>query len=298
MSRQAILKARLIGMVAVLAAVGLNGPVEATAGEADAGVDAAQAEPDDLCGFKAPPPVPGEARTPSTAAATHRFYYAGGLDQSVIGTEGATAEIPVNRAQGEPAPGHTLTELSITSTDNRQAVEVGWTIDRGLFPDWSPRLFVYHWVDGNQTCYNGCGFVAEPACPGVFEVGRLLLSPERPAGTTLAFTIWHVDNRWDIYVGACKVGYFPDSLWNGRFTRPSVIQVFGEVSARVTSWDPCGDMGTGAFPTQTTGAQLRLSPIPWTNGSIDLATNQPTPDLYQAVKTSRNTVRYGGPGRC
>lgn len=53
----------------------------------------------------------------------------------------------------------------VQSEDGRHIVEVGWTVDRELNGDAQPHLFVYHWVDGQATCYNGCGFVQySPLC--------------------------------------------------------------------------------------------------------------------------------------
>jgi hypothetical protein len=55
------------------------------------------------------------------------------------------------------------------TTDRNFIVEVGWTVDDSLNGDYRPHLFVYHWVNNGETCYNGCGFVQvkSPYSPGM-----------------------------------------------------------------------------------------------------------------------------------
>ena len=98
--------------------------------------------------------IPANASTSSGQGAT--FHY---VDGSVIGiADGASVQIDQARPVIGPAY-HSLIELAVESLDSSQIVEVGWTVDKELNGDDLPHLFVFHWVDGAPTCYNGCGFV-------------------------------------------------------------------------------------------------------------------------------------------
>jgi hypothetical protein len=183
---------------------------------------------------------------------------------------------------------HTLGEVAAQSADGRQIVEVGWTVDRGLFGDANPHLFVFHWVNGVATCYNGCGFV--PAS-SIATAGMTL-----PVGGTPQFAIQHFQGNWWVGYSGTWFGFFPDSLWSGGFTKAGLTQWFGEVAAN--SGSPCTDMGTGLLPSSTSAATiLGISFFggPAANISLNTITN---PALYSAAKTSSNSVRFGGPGAC
>src|SRR5204863_2851819 len=87
--------------------------------------------------------------------------------------------------QADPALGagdyHSLAEIAVESADAKQIVEIGWTVDAGVNGDLQPHVFSYHWVDGQTTCYNGCGWVqvsttkqpgmrVAPGEPHVYEI--------------------------------------------------------------------------------------------------------------------------------
>lgn len=74
------------------------------------------------------------------------------------------------------------------SSDQRQALEVGWKMDRGLNGDDTPHLFVFHWVDGARTCYNGRGFVPRNE-PGYTAGATLPVSVSAPK-------ILHTEQLW------------------------------------------------------------------------------------------------------
>lgn len=44
---------------------------------------------------------------------------------------------------------HSLAE--ITAENNGQIVEIGWTV---AIPFLDPQIFVFHWINGQPTCYN------------------------------------------------------------------------------------------------------------------------------------------------
>jgi len=62
-----------------------------------------------------------------------------------------------NPAISAAARTHSLFEFSVQGgVGNGNIVEIGWFKNTGYS---GPHLFVYHWVNWMQTCYNGCGWV-------------------------------------------------------------------------------------------------------------------------------------------
>ena len=85
-----------------------------------------------------------------------KYHYSSGLQYAE--TDGTYANLVIGKPDLAEEDYHTLAEIAVQSADGKQIVEVGWTVDRGVNGDDDPHLFVYHWVDGKETCYNGCGF--------------------------------------------------------------------------------------------------------------------------------------------
>ena len=63
---------------------------------------------------------------------------------------------------------HSLAEMAVEAKDANgnmgQIIEIGWRVDPSDFAgDETPRLFIFHWVNGVPKCYdqenNGCGFI-------------------------------------------------------------------------------------------------------------------------------------------
>jgi hypothetical protein len=184
---------------------------------------------------------------------------------------------------------HSLAELAVSSGGS-QIVEVGWIVDRNLNGDDNPHLFVYHWVDGNQSCYNGCGFV--PFVGGDITPGVTL-----PVSDTDLHQFWIVHSVTDWLVGYDNhyLGHFPDSLWGGRFTKSDMVQWFGEVADPTTS--PCTEMGNGLHAAAANAA--RIQNVGFYGGPTpEISIRQPTPQFYTALKTSSVSMSYGGPGSC
>jgi hypothetical protein len=232
----------------------------------------------------APPPVASARRTAVTPLATS-FMYGAGFQTAAA--QGSFATYTVSRPALASADFHSLAELAVQSADQRQIVEVGWTVDRGLFGDAEPHLFVYHWVNGGQTCYNGCGYVANPGTP---QPG-LTLQPS----TTATFGIQHSVDRWLIMYNSVSIGFFPDSLWGGTFTQAGLTEWFGEVA--VSGAAPCTDMGNGQFAASSSAAQI--SGIGFFGGPAPaIGTFATNPSFYTAATVSSSSMRYGGPGAC
>lgn len=197
------------------------------------------------------------------------------------------------KTMGNSLQGHTLVELSVGTADGKQYVEVGW-----ILPDASgnakPRLFVYHWVDGHTSCYNGCGFVQ---VSGSIHPGDLLT-----VGATGTYKINYSGGQWQVFYDGTKVGYFPESLWGGKFTQAGFTQIFGEVSS--STMNTCTQMGNGIYGSHagsllisnytllgsTTARDLSPFNLNNFNGSVNPGYN------YGAATAT--SLRIGGPGSC
>jgi hypothetical protein len=216
------------------------------------------------------------------------YHYAGAYQY--VEAEGTYANLVVGKPRLENEDFHTLAEIAVQSADAKQIVEVGWTVDRGVNEgSEEPHLFVYHWVDGKESCYNGCGFVpySKTAVPG----GKL------PTGVSKRFGIQHFNGAWWIAYDTEWVGYFPDSLWTKTpFTQSGLIQWFGEVAA--SSSDPCTQMGAGTTPEDPAAARvgsIALLGGPQVAVTMDAKNLDETPAKYTVDQRSSRTFGYGGP---
>lgn len=246
------------------------------------------------------PPSQGNVGTRLQAAATGddgSICYYGACYNYVSGRQyadasGASVQLWTARPELDAADydAHSLQELAVQSADASQIVEIGWTVDRQLNGDLAPHLFVFHWVDGVPTCYNGCGFVptSTAVTPGM----------ELPSGSLGTFRINHVRDRWELSLDGIMFGYFPDALWQGRYTRLGLVQAFGEVAS--TTAPACDDMGTGKFAdsaasSRITGFRLLDSATP-----VGLSMLVTSPGLYDDAAVTPSSFRLGGPGtgRC
>ncbi|MER5549590.1 neprosin family prolyl endopeptidase [Streptomyces sp. NPDC001118] len=181
---------------------------------------------------------------------------------------------------------HSLQELAVQSSDQKSTVEVGWTVDLGLNGDLLPHLFVYHWVDGQESCYNGCGFVqvSDTATAGM-ALG---------VGEAADFSIQNVAGDWWIYYNQQAVGYFPGSLWNGSYTRAQTISAFGEVAHAAGA--TCESMGNGRFGSAPDSSWISDFHLLGSSTSSQLTVTATSPELYDAGETTPTSFRLGGPG--
>jgi len=216
------------------------------------------------------------------------FLYATGKQTAV--TDGVSATFTINNPKVGDDDWHSLAEIAVQSEDESQIVEVGWTVDRATFGDDQTHLFVYHWVDGLESCYN-CDFV--PYSKASIKPGAVLAENQIPGKL---FAIQRNNNAWWIAYDTEWIGSFPDSLWDGKFTQSGVVQVFGEVAAG--SKKPCTQMGNGIKPVLYETVAARISSVTYLNGppvalKVGSSTNQ-----YPTVQTSDRSFRYGGPAAC
>jgi hypothetical protein len=201
------------------------------------------------------PPTPPTVGTAKAAAAADRvvnFHYAVGAQ--VGETDGTWANLTVEKPKLVEGDYHTLAELAVRSADSQQTVEVGWTVDRSVNGDDDPHLFVFHWKDGKPSCYNACGFVqySKTVKPG----------DTLPVNSQKRFGIQHKDNVWWIAYNSEFIGYYPDSIWEGRYVKAGLTQWFGEVAS--PSLTPCTQMGNGRLSDH--GNAARIGSISMTKG--------------------------------
>ncbi|GGK98229.1 hypothetical protein GCM10012284_35590 [Mangrovihabitans endophyticus] len=232
------------------------------------------------------PPVSGLLNEPTTNAATSvNFFYSSGSQYAP--SDGTYANLVIGRPFLAREDYHTLAEIAVQSADGKQIVEVGWNVDRSVNGDEDPHLFVYHWVDRQETCYNGCGFVQYST---TFKPGDTL-----PTGVSKRFGVQYFNGAWWIAYDSEWIGYFPGGLWGGKYDKSGLIQWFGEVAASSTK--PCTDMGTGA-PAGSEDA-ARVGSVSLINGPDAKMNVKATASEYYGVNPlSDRTMRYGGAGAC
>jgi hypothetical protein len=197
---------------------------------------------------------------------------------------------PVQSPWVDTADWHSLAELAVQSADGQQIIEIGWRIYRP--DDQTPRLFIYHWINGQTTCYNsGCGFVQSTST--TIKPGMTLASSSTP----VQFAIEYFQGNWWYGYNGTWFGYLPGSLWNGTFTKAGLVQIFGEISS--TRSRPCTNMGNGIMGTSTSAAAV--TGVGYYNSTTAPSLAPTTADdstLYNSQVTSSNSFRYGGPGAC
>lgn len=204
---------------------------------------------------------------------------------------GASGQFDVAKPILATADAYSLTGLAVSSADRRQIIEVGWSVDRSLNGDNDPHLYVYHWVDGKPTCYNGCGFA-------LYDGGGGTPGMKLAAGDVRRLIILHASGGWWISAnnGTNWMGYFLDTIWGGHFTQAALEQWYGQVFAYTST--PCTDMGNGLFGTASSGARITGIALYDATVTPDIITAQSHPAYYTAFKVGPTELRFGGPGAC
>ncbi|MFC5034005.1 neprosin family prolyl endopeptidase [Streptomyces sp. DSM 41987] len=239
-------------------------------------------------------PPAADATTPTGPTCWFGACYDYVYGRQTTDTAGAAVRMEISDPEVNPTQigEHSLQELALQDTNRVSTVEVGWTVDPQLNGDSKPHLFVYHWVDGQTSCYNGCGFVPVST---KFTAGMAL----RP-GHAADFAIRNIGGDWWISYDHHDVGYFPGSLWKGTYSRAQVVTAFGEVAANTADVPSCTDMGNGR-----PGASPRASWI--SDYRLYKAADKPrftvsasSPQLYTYGKAKATSFRLGGSGsgRC
>lgn len=241
---------------------------------------------------KDPPPAATLATgtgTGCTYYAATQYYCRAGAYQYVT-SDGAYMSTPVQSPWVDAADYHSLAEMAVQSADGQQIIEIGWRTYRPT--DQVPRLFIFHWINGQPTCYNsGCGFVQSTST--TIQPGMALTSSSTP----VQFAIEYFQGNWWLGYNGTWFGYYPGSKWGGTYTKAGLVQIFGEVSSTRTT--PCSNMGNGNMGTST--AATAVTGVGYYNSTTAPSLARTTPDdstLYTSQVTSTNSFRYGGPGAC
>jgi hypothetical protein len=176
------------------------------------------------------------------------FYWASASDIRADQGGGLTMTIERPSVVGaDPiGTGHSLEEMSVQagpSYDN--IVEVGSIVLSG---ETDPQLFVYHWVDGVQTCYDGCGYqqYSNTYYPGM-DLSAMV-------GQSVYNGYVYYKGNWWAWFNDQWLGYFPGSLWDGQFQASQQVQWFGEVAA--TQFPPLTQMGDGLLASDPAAAPM------------------------------------------
>ena len=228
------------------------------------------------------------------------FYYGTASELRVADGGGMTFTIENPTVDNSGGGGHSIGEIAVMGTGGAGAglndVEMGFSVAPGQFGDTHPHLFIYHWINGNETCYNTCGWnqYSSTYSPGM-DLTALVGQP--------VYIGWvHFGNAWWGWFNDEWLGYINDSEWSGSFTRTAQIQWYGEVSSN-NGIPPRTQMGNGQFPSQTTAATMAtlcdVDAQAWVCFYRDQQSVGATRINYYDIlnHTSFGAVRYGGPGQ-
>jgi hypothetical protein len=243
---------------------------------------------------KVAPPAPRSlgAKADLAVAGKTNYFYAGAYQFAA--NTGSYANLVISKPTVNREDFHSLGEIAVQSLDGRQTVEVGWTVNRAMHGDDEPHLFVYHWVDKQESCYNACGFVpySKTIVPGM----------TLPQGVSKRFGIQYFkdgdgNGAWWIAYDSEWVGFFPDTLWQGRYTRSELVQWYGEVATERAA--PCGTlMGNGLRGSDPAAARIGTISLldgPEVNITVD---EKQQNEHYEVFRASDRTIRYGGKANC
>lgn len=220
-----------------------------------------------------------------SASVDNTFIYVAG--QQYVEADGASVRMYQAEPEVAPNDGHSLQELAVQSADSQQIVEVGWTVDRATDGDSAPHLFTFHWVNGQPSCYDTCGFVETAASAG--RPGMPV-----PVGQEGEYAIQHFQGRWWVGYDNQWFGYYSDSLWNGSYTRAGRIQTFGEVAAAGPT--TCTDMGDGQPGAASNASYITDFRLLGSTAAPALQTSATDSAHYSLGAVTPTSFRLGGPG--
>jgi neprosin-like protein len=250
-----------------------------------------------------PPPLPPSAK----ADEDYNVDYIYSTARQEVVSDGVYSTITIAKPWLADEDYHTLAELAVQSGDSKQIVEVGWTVDRRTNNgSEDPHLFVYHWVNKQESCYNGCGWVqySKNVKPG----------DTLPLGTK-RFGIQFTNGAWWIAYDSEWIGSFPAELWTEEgvtFEQTGLVQLFGEVAVS-NEEKTCTDMGNAVNPLdpdpKVAATSAYFTTTAYINPSVSMDFSYPALDKevgktaeqlsYYGIKPAPpRSFRYGGGGTC
>lgn len=229
------------------------------------------------------------------------FFYASSAEQRAADGGGMTftIEAPIVDNSGDDG-GHSVGEIAVmgpgSAAGSLDDVEMGFSVSPDQFGDSRPHLFIYHWVNGAETCYNTCGWnqYSNTYSPGMD------LTPF--VGQNVYIGWVHYRSAWWGWFNDQWLGYINDSEWTGTFTQTAQIQWYAEVASN-NGIPPKTQMGNGEFPSKSTAASMAtlcdVDAKAWVCFYRDLQSAGATRISYYDLlnHTSFGAVRYGGPGQ-
>jgi hypothetical protein len=185
---------------------------------------------------------------------------------------------------------HSLIEVSVQNGNN--ILELGWTVDPGVFGDNNPHLFTGIWINGVWQGYNPASFVDNSS--NAVNNGASLAGA---VGTSKTFGVIYTGGAWWVAYNGAYIGSFPGTLWSGAFTTGTVVQAFGEVAAN--SGSPCTDMGNGTLATSSVGPRVSSMTYNGATTGVNLGISTITnSSYYNAASITARSIRASGPGAC
>jgi Neprosin len=239
------------------------------------------------------PPSPPCAGVPSFGSCY--YYGSAGFTRTADGA-GMTMSVNSPTYNNSGGSGHSLDEIAVQGgTNNGNIVELGWLVSSDQNGDADPHIFVFHWKNWNQTCYNGCGWqqYSNTYFPG--QNIKALVGREVYIGYVYYQKNWWAwfDNQW--------LGYFPGSEWNNSYTKSALMQWFGEVASQ-NGVPPLTQMGDGVLPPAPKAAHMftlcdvdAKAWICWYRDQQSLSAT--VPKYYAIQRVGFGDTRYGGPGQ-
>jgi hypothetical protein len=208
------------------------------------------------------PPAPPAQRGDPVIGAPKNVYYSYAIARQQddkdapyhnVTSDGIYANLYVGKPYLDKQDWHTLAEIAVSSADGQQTIEAGWNIDRALYGNDDPHLFVFNWVDGVGQGYNSFSNYVPATTASIKPAATLAY------GTTHKFNIQHKydadGGKWWIALDDEWIGEFPDSIWDNEFTQTGRVQFFGEVAGSTPY--PCSQMGSNSGMVLTSTRQLQ-----------------------------------------
>jgi Neprosin len=236
---------------------------------------------------RGPKGLPGRGSNVQAPDGGVTYHYAGVYEY--VAASGASMQWGQFTPTVPDTDSHSLAELAVETSDSEQIAEVGWTVDPEAEGDALPHLFVFHWVDGKATCYDGCGWeqVSRTRYPGM--IVALTREPQE-------VIFQYMNSAWWVWYQSEWIGFFPLELWAQDFSSAGLIQWFGEVAG---TQQPRSQMGDGVLGSQTNAAfMVNLQVEDPSNGSQTAFVSPDTitdPSIYQLAMTDAGFL-FGGPG--
>jgi hypothetical protein len=226
------------------------------------------------------------------------YYYANSGESSTANGGGMTLgiELPIDVETGNSG-GHSIGELTVEGASSGITdVEMGFNVSLDQYGDSKVHLFVYHWIDGAETCYDTCGWnqYSNTYFPGM-DISAL-------TGQQVYMGWVHGQGAWWAWFNDQWLGYISDTEWSGTFTQSVAIQWYGEV-ATSNGVPPLTQMGNGQFSKNPTSANMStLCNVDATAWLCNYDDKQSTSSSYQSYydilnHTSFGAFRYGGSGQ-